>query len=119
MTTLDAREQRALTKRCAKCHEVKALEDFRKDKRKRDGRESRCRVCKTKSDRERHWAQKGIPESEWTRLQQEADRKAGADAARHSNGPDGFKGCTRCDEAEPRAEFPPDTRAWAARPPPP
>lgn len=76
MTTLDAREQRTLTKRCTKCHEVKALEEYPPDKSKRDGRHSRCRACDAKRIREARWAKKGIPESEWPHLHQEADRKA-------------------------------------------
>lgn len=67
---------------CASCGEVKPLEEFTSDKSRRDGRKSRCRVCQTRSDRERRWTKKGIPESEWQRLHEEADRKAEAQADR-------------------------------------
>src|SRR5690606_36275648 len=116
MTTLDERE-RTLTKRCTKCGEVKMLEEFPVDKRKRDGRGSRCHVCKAKRDREAAWAKKGIPESDWPRLHQEADRKAEAHAARRNSAPDGFKACARCGEAKPLEEFPPDRRARDGRQP--
>lgn len=78
MTTLDEREQRTLAKRCTKCHEVKPLAEYPPHKRARDGRGSRCRTCCARRARERYWAKQGIPESDWPRLHQEADRKAEA-----------------------------------------
>ena len=33
------------TAMCTKCNEVKPLDDFYKEKRKRNGRESRCKKC--------------------------------------------------------------------------
>lgn len=111
MTTLDEREQRTLSKRCTKCREVKALEDFSPDKSRRDGRDPRCRACKAKCERERHWKQQGIPESDWPRLHQEADARA----ARRNSVPDGFKRCSRCHEVKPLEEFPPDKSRWDGR----
>src|SRR5690606_117456 len=61
-----------------------------------------CHVCKTKYNRERRWVQRGIPESEWQRLHQEADARA----ARRNSIPDGLKRCSRCDEVKPLDEFP-------------
>ena len=110
MTTLDAREQRTLTKRCTECGEVRPLEAFSPDTSRRDGRDPRCRVCRAKRARERHWAQKGIPESDWPRLHAEADRKAEARANRPTSVPDGFKWCTRCHEVKPLEEFSPAER---------
>ena len=78
MTTLDEREQRTLSKRCTKCHEVKALEEFSPDGGTRGGRQPRCRVCRARYAREERWAKKDIPESEWPRLHEEADLKATA-----------------------------------------
>lgn len=65
-------------KRCTKCHEVKPLAEYPPDKRTRDGRHSWCYVCHAKRKREAYWKKRGIPESEWPRLHQEADRKAEA-----------------------------------------
>lgn len=106
MTTLDDREQRQLSKRCTQCGEVRPLEEFPRDKSKRDGRKSRCRVCNAKHDRERRWAKKGIPESAWPRLHQEVEARA----TRRNSIPNGFKVCARCNEAKPLEEFPPDKR---------
>ena len=74
MTTLDEREQRTLSKRCARCCEVKALEEYPPRKGRRGGRNSWCRACHAKYKRERRWKQQGIPESDWPRLHQEALR---------------------------------------------
>lgn len=35
-------------KQCAICHESKPLEEFHKDKNRKDGRDSRCSQCKNK-----------------------------------------------------------------------
>lgn len=104
MTKLDEREQRTLTKRCTKCGEVKPLEEFRKDKRARDGRGSRCRVCHAKRAREAYWEKQGIPPEAWPRLHEEAEARAD----RRNSAPDGFKVCTRCHEVRSLKEFPPD-----------
>lgn len=104
MTTLDEREQQTRTKRCTKCGEVKALEEYPPDKRARDGRQSWCHVCKAKRKRERRWAKKGIPESDWPRLHREVEARA----ARRNNVPDGFKWCSRCDKIKPLEEFSPN-----------
>lgn len=106
MTTLDEREQRTLTKRCAKCGEAKPLEDFRKDKRNRDGRYSYCRVCDVTRARERCWAKKGIPESEWPRLHA---RHALDENMRHLNAIFGGKWCPDCEQHLPREDFPRDS----------
>src|SRR5690554_4606417 len=103
MATLDAREQRTLTKRCTKCGEVKPLEDFRKDKRRRDGRDSRCRVCDARCSRERLWKKQGVPPEHWPQLHREVDARA----ARRNSVPDGFKRCYRCGEVKPLEEFSP------------
>lgn len=103
MTTLDEREQRTRTKRCARCHEVKALEEFPPQKGTRDGRHSWCRACHAKRVREANWKKQGIPPEEWPRLHQEVEARA----ARHNNVPDGLKACSRCDEVKPLAGFPP------------
>lgn len=89
-------------KRCTKCHEVKPLEEFPPHKRTRDGRGSWCHVCDAKRNREVRWAKKGIPESEWPRLHQEADRQQRMRelAARH-----GLKYCPSCDMCLGRAFF--------------
>src|SRR5690606_15482541 len=78
----------------------------------RDGRHSWCHACRAKRTREARWAKQGIPPEKWQRLHAEADRKAEARAARRNSVPDGFKRCSRCDEAKPLEEFPPhaDTR---------
>ena len=47
------------TKVCTKCKEEKPIEDFRLDKRKRDGRESRCILCR-KEDATKIRRRKGI-----------------------------------------------------------
>ena len=39
------------TKRCSKCGEVKPLEEFRRDRSKKQGRRSRCRECERQSER--------------------------------------------------------------------
>jgi len=106
MTTLDEREQRTLTKRCTKCGEVKALEEYPPSKRARDGRDSWCHVCHAKRKRERRWQKQGIPESEWPRLHREVEARA----ARRNSIPDGFKACAHCNKVKPLAEFTPDTR---------
>lgn len=110
MTTLDNRE-RTLSKRCTKCHEVKPLEEFPVDKRKRDGRCPRCLVCNAKHCREARWAKKGIPESEWPRLHREVEARA----ARRNSVPDGCKRCSRCDEVKPLEEFPAHTNTRDGR----
>jgi len=115
MTTLDEREQRTLSKRCTRCYETKPLTEFSPHKGMRDGRDPRCRACNAKRDRERRWAQKGIPKSEWPRLHKEADHKAETRVARHNSAPDGFKVCSRCDEAKPLEDFPPEKRGRCGR----
>ena len=115
MTTLDEREQRTLSKRCARCCEVKALEEYPPRKGRRGGRNSWCRACHAKYKRERRWKQQGIPESDWPRLHQEADRMAEAQAARRNSVPDGFKACTRCHEVKALEEFSPDKRRRGGR----
>src|SRR5690606_159023 len=99
-------------KRCTKCREVKPLEEYPPRKDARDGRHSWCHACRAKRTREARWAKQGIPPEKWQRLHAEADRKAEARAARRNSVPDGFKRCSRCDEAKPLEEFPPhaDTR---------
>lgn len=111
MTTLDEREQRTLTKRCTKCGEVKPLEEFSPRKDRRNGRQSRCRVCKARHDRERYWEKQGVPPEEWPRLHQEAEARA----ARRNSIPAGFKACSRCGEAKPLEEFPPHPDARDGR----
>src|SRR5690606_33558094 len=110
MTTLDEREQRTLSKRCTQGGEVKALEEYPPKKGARDGRNSQCLVCRAKRGRERRWAQKGIPESEWPRLHREADRKAEARAAARDRAQDRHKVCCHCDKVKSLEEFPPDKR---------
>jgi hypothetical protein len=39
------------TKRCSKCGEVKPVEEFNKDKSKKDGRQGYCRACQRASKR--------------------------------------------------------------------
>lgn len=41
-------------KACTKCGEVKPLEDFHKEKKQRDGRTSRCKVCYNADCRKRY-----------------------------------------------------------------
>jgi hypothetical protein len=41
------------TKVCTKCNVEKSLDDYHRDKYNKDGRESRCKICKSKSDYER------------------------------------------------------------------
>src|SRR5690606_8871684 len=101
--------------RCTQCGEVRPLETFRKDKRKRDGRDSRCRVCDVKRKREARWVKQGIPASQWQRLHQEADRKAEARADRPNSVPDGFRACARCGKVKPLEEFSPYKRALDGR----
>lgn len=102
MTTLDNREQQTLTKRCTKCGEVKALEEFSPRKDRRGGRRSQCRVCRAKHEREARWVKKGIPESEWPLLHREADRQQRMRelAARH-----GLKYCSGCNMCLGRGFF--------------
>ncbi len=40
-----------LTKRCSKCGTVKPLDEFVRNPKKKNGRESRCKVCHNKKDR--------------------------------------------------------------------
>lgn len=89
-------------KRCTKCHEVKALEEFPPHTGTRDGRGSWCRVCKDKYDRERRWAQKGIPESDWPRLH---TRHAQNENMRQLNAIFGGKWCPDCEQHLPREAF--------------
>lgn len=112
MTKLDERE-RTLTKRCTKCYETKPLEEFSPRRDRRGGRSSRCRVCKARYGRERRWAQRGIPESEWPRLHEEAEARA----ARRNSVPAGCKACSHCGEAKPLEEFPPHPDARDGRQP--
>ena len=38
-------QERAATKQCSKCKETKPVAEFYKDKTKKDGHESRCKIC--------------------------------------------------------------------------
>ena len=38
-------------RKCTECGQIKPLEDFAKDKRNRDGRDSRCKACHAESTR--------------------------------------------------------------------
>lgn len=116
MTTFDEREQRTLSKRCTKCREVKALEEFPPRKNRRGDRSSWCRACHAKRVREVRWKKQGIPESDWQRLHQEADRKAEAGRPvkrqrimRELAKQHGLKYCPRCDMCLGRAFFHRDT----------
>src|SRR5690606_24826141 len=102
MTTLDEREQQTLSKRCTQCGEVKPLEEFSPDKRRRDGRCSWCRGCDAKRKRERRWAKRGIPESEWPLLHA---RHALDENMRHLNAIFGGKWCPDCEQHLPREYF--------------
>lgn len=42
-------------KTCTKCGETKPLDEFSRDRSKKDGRSTRCRVCRRSADRQR-WA---------------------------------------------------------------
>ncbi len=42
------------TKRCSKCGEVKSLEEFRRDRSKKQGRHPRCRECERQYRRTHH-----------------------------------------------------------------
>lgn len=114
MTTLDDRKQRTMSKRCTRCREVKPLEEFPPRKGRRGGRHSRCRVCNAKCVREARWKKHGIPESDWPRLHQEADRKAKARTdrpverrriMRELAKQHGLKYCPGCDMCLGRAFF--------------
>lgn len=89
-------------KACARCDEVKPLAEFPLDKRKRDGRQSQCRVCDARRDREAYWKKRGIPPEEWPRLHQEADRQRRMRelAVQH-----GLKYCADCDMCLGRGFF--------------
>lgn len=102
MATLDDRKQRTMSKRCTKCGEVKALEEYPPHKRGRGGRQSRCHVCKAQYMREARWAKKGIPPEAWPRLHKEADRQRRMRelAAQH-----GLKYCPDCDMCLGRGFF--------------
>lgn len=43
-----------LSKRCIHCGEIKQLEEFHKDKQRRDGLDSRCKVCRGKEQAARY-----------------------------------------------------------------
>lgn len=43
-----------LTKKCTKCNQVKNIDDFVKDNRRKDGHGSICKECKRAQDRERY-----------------------------------------------------------------
>lgn len=102
MTTLDEREQQTLSKRCTKCGETKMLEEFPPNNRRRDGRQSYCHGCHAKRARERCWAKRGIPESEWPRLHA---RHALDENMRHLNAIFGGKWCPGCEQHLPREYF--------------
>ena len=87
---------------CPRCGEVKPLAEFARDKRKRDGRQSRCRVCNTKCCRETSWKKQGIPPEEWPRLHQEADRQQ---RMRELAAQYGLKYCPDCNMCLGRAFF--------------
>ena len=41
-----------MEKKCTKCGEVKSLDEFSKDKRKKDGKQSRCKSCRKEYNKE-------------------------------------------------------------------
>lgn len=97
-------------KACTRCDEVKPLEEFSPDKRSRDGRQSWCRVCNAKRDREACWKKQGIPPEEWSRLHEEMDRKADARTERQRIMRElakqhGLKYCPDCDMCLGKAFF--------------
>ncbi len=101
------------TKACTKCREVKPRNDFPRDRRRRDGRKSRCRECCRAADRTRR-ADPEYRERERTadaarkraRLAANAartDEQVAADRARLR--PDGMKRCRSCREVLPLDAF--------------
>ena len=96
------------TKRCGKCETVKPVGDFSRDKRARDGRQSRCKACERK-----HYRQNAdrIRERQREYREQNADRireQIAADRARLR--PDGTKACVSCGEILPFEAFYADRR---------
>lgn len=69
-------------KRCSKCGEEKALEDFNRDKRRHDGRGSHCSSCHN------------------------AAARARAGKAEHLPSDIGDRRCSTCGETKPLADFP-------------
>lgn len=49
-------------KKCTKCQKVKALEKFYADKRRKDGKQSQCSECQTKSNSVRYHKNKKVRE---------------------------------------------------------
>ncbi|CAL9612600.1 hypothetical protein [Streptomyces sp. enrichment culture] len=104
-------------KACTKCREVKPLDDFPPDKRRRDERKSWCRECCRAADAARMRARRADPEYR--------ERERAADAARHRARraahttradeqvardrarlrPDGVKRCRSCREVLPLDAF--------------
>lgn len=75
------------TRACTKCGEVKQLNDFPRDRRRRDGRDSRCLVCKRATNRT---AKRACRAAYATRT----DEQVARDRARLR--PDGVKRCRSC-----------------------
>ncbi|MGW8438704.1 hypothetical protein ACWGKS_26440 [Nocardiopsis sp. NPDC055879] len=98
-------------KQCSKCGERKTLGEYGRDKRRKDGRRSHCMACDAASCRERRWAKRGIPETDFPRLHAEAIA-----ATLHSEGMRarakavGGKWCPNCDDILPRRAFYVDAR---------
>jgi hypothetical protein len=97
------------SKKCTKCGEVKPLEDFYKDKSKKDGRESNCKLCR----KAYHQANKGKLEaykkankdniSARAKAKYQANREPYKAYLWVNRGI--FKECSQCEEVKPLEEF--------------
>lgn len=93
-------------KRCTRCGEVRPLAEYPPDKRRRDGRDSRCRACHAERVREARWAKQGIPPEEWPRLHRKVNRKTERQhIMRELAKQHGLKYCPDCDMCLGRGFF--------------
>jgi len=131
VTGTHTKEGRAMaTKKCSKCGEVKELEEFHRDRRKPDGRRSRCKPCLNGPRRVR---KKSEPATEGEKkcarcgetkhveeFHRDRSRPDGRNSRckqcqldyirsnRHEPSTEGEKKCTRCGETKHVTEFSPN-----------
>lgn len=61
-----------ITKKCCQCGQIKPLEEFVKDNRRKDGHSTLCKECKRARDRARYHERKDDPEYHAKRLEHQA-----------------------------------------------
>lgn len=84
---------------CTRCGHEKALTDFHRNAKTKDGRQSRCKTCECERRKERYY-------TEWVKKygMQEADRRLALWQRKQDLAP-GLKICARCEEAKELTDF--------------